>query len=679
MPSRKEQDEAWSRLLSKIDAFYAEAIDRLAVRSRPLTLSRFLDAGICVGLLDPVSNIMANAICTSSDDLQPDHTDDQVILPGAVVDEKRDELGKRSLDGLVAFLLYFFPYLPKWEAVRYLLLTDADLLAAARLIVADRGMARFSLDSNVATPAFEEALTLAAHIAKHSQPKLLVHVWMMPSSRLHQVQALLLEKMQPHSPRQNLDADLKVLIEEPDAVPCSLAVSWDLAASRLLSNSSSNTNSIIVAGMPYQHTRSLRMVLLDTIHGFYLKALAMLPRGELRSRLHRSLLRAGHCYGPMDPVSNIIFNTIWYDVNFPAAVTPVLDVIGPKSLTRLESRSFYGLISFLQTRYHDLSEHQIVRCLVAASGQLSVADPNLLLSEAEELEVRQNQQQHCSDDHRRDHCLSNLYDDALRKMQQQSPCADVQEAYAAAATAAWHPNPEEQAKFLASWKERRSLTFPITSEDVQRWSCFLSPQQQPISERIHNPCYRTRAGKARSMNQQTRISRKVKAALDRHLLQDGEPTFDLHIICCVNEHVCGPEYCGDIIDPLSFAPFKYFYSHVNFLATKRGSGSGDISYPAVLFFAEFDNEKEDDAAPLLLCQVHEPTPFAEHVRCLYCEAAGAKIVHPPSLKFHGGGNEVEEVIRGEHSLSNDQLICMNEHAVQHLYGVEEDFMYIDVN
>ncbi|KAK3119826.1 hypothetical protein QOZ80_9AG0675910 [Eleusine coracana subsp. coracana] len=640
MPSRKEQDEAWSRLLSKMDAFYAEASDRLAVRSRPLTLARFLDAGICVGLLDPVSNIMANAIC-SSDDLQPDHTDDQVILPGAVVDEKRDELGRRSLDGLVAFLLYFFPYLPKWEAVRYLLLADADLLAAAGLIVADRGMARFSLDSNVATPAFEEAVTLGAQIAKHSQPKLLVHVWMMLSSRLHQVQALLLE-MQPHSPRQNLD-DLKVLIEEP-AAPYSLSLSWDLAGSRLLSNSSSN--SIIVAGMPYQHTRSLRMVLLDTIHGFYLKALAMLPRSELRSRLHRSLLRAGHCYGPMDPVSNIIFNTIWYDVNFPAAVTPVLDVIGPNSLTRLESRSFYGLISFLQTRYHDLSEHQIVRCLVAASGQLSVADPNLL-SDAEELEVEQNQQQHCSDDRRRDHWLSSLYDDALGKMKQQSPCADVQEAYAAAATAAWHPNPEEQAKFLASWKEKRSLTFPITSEDVQRWSCFLSPQQQPIPERIRNPCYRARAGEMRSMNQQRRISRKVKAALDRHLLQDGEPTFDLHIICCVNED-------GD-------------------------SGSGDISYPAVLFFAEFDNEKEDDAAPLLLCQVHEPTPFAEHVRCLYCEAAGARIVHPPSLKFHGGGNELEEVIRGVHSLSNDQLICKNEHAVQHLYGVEEDFMYIDVN
>jgi hypothetical protein len=88
------------------------------------------------------------------------------------------------------------------------------------------------------------------------------------------------------------------------------------------------------------------------------------PHGE--PRLHRSLLRSGHCYGPVGTVSNIILNTIWYDVNFPAAAenNPVLDVIGPDSLTRLESRSFYGHLSFLQTRYHNLSEHQMHACLL---------------------------------------------------------------------------------------------------------------------------------------------------------------------------------------------------------------------------------------------------------------------------------------------------------------------------
>jgi hypothetical protein len=42
-----------------------------------------------------------------------------------------------------------------------------------------------------------------------------------------------------------------------------------------------------------------------------------LPASELRSCFHRSMLMASHCYGPLDPVSNIIVNTVWYDTVFP--------------------------------------------------------------------------------------------------------------------------------------------------------------------------------------------------------------------------------------------------------------------------------------------------------------------------------------------------------------------------
>lgn len=641
MPYMEEQNDELARLLSKIDSIYAEACDRLAVRARPVTLARFLDAGFCIGLLDPVSNIMANTACTS--DLRPDLR--EKVLVGAAVEQNLDDMCRRSLEGLVAFLVYFFPYLAEWEAVRYLLLADADLLAAAHLIVADRGMtARFSLTSPASAPAFEAALTLAAQIAKHPQPERLVHAWMSLSSRLHQVITLLRE-VQHHSPRENIEL-LRTLLDDP-VVPY-LAIPWDLAASRPLSIRS-------IANIPYQHTRSLRMVLLDTIHGFYLKALAKLPSGELQSRLHRSLLRAGYCYGPMDPVSNIILNTIWYEANFPAEITPVLDVIGPESLTRLVSRSFYGIVSFLQTRYHNLSEHQAVRCLVSTCGQLSAADPNYSPGDVSP-DIRSIL--HCP----------------FTKVEQQIPSAGIQEAYEAAATAAWHPNPEQQAMFLTSWGGGGPAEGKISLEEVQYLYSLLSPKQPPIPERICSSSYHVRAGKMRSQAQQRRISRKVKAALNRYLLRDGEPVFDLHIICCVNEDVCGPEYCEGIEDSLSFAPYKYKYSHVNFLATRR---FGD--FRPILFFAEFDNE-DDDGAPVLCCLVDEPTPFTEHVRCLYCEARGARIVHPTSDKFHGGGSEFEKMIRGEHSLDNDFLICKNEYAVQHMCSVEEDFMYVvDVN
>jgi hypothetical protein len=487
MPFSEEQDSELARLLSKIDSIYAEACDRLAVRGRPVTLARFLDAGFCIGLLDPVSNIIANTACTSVD-LRPD-----VPAVGAAVEKKLDDMCRRSLYGLVAFLVYFFPYLAEWETVRYLLLADADLLAAARLLVADRGMAaRFSPTSPASAPAFEAALTLAARVAMHPQPERLTRAWMSLSSRLHQAIALLCE-VQHHSPRENVER-LRPLLDDP-VVP-DLAIPWDLAASRPISISS-------VAEIPYQHTRSLRMVLLDTIHAFYLKAMARLPSGELRSRLHRGLLRAGCCYGPMDPVSNIILNTIWYEANFPAEITPVLDVIGPKSLTRLVSRSFYGLVSFLQTRYHDLSEHQAVQCLVSACGQLSAADPNYAPGDG-----------------------SNI-----TKVERQIPSAGIQEAYEAAAIAAWHPNPEQQAIFLASWggsghssRQCSSLHEKqgnISLEEVQYLYSILSPKELPIPERICSSSYHVRAGKMRSQAQQSRISRKVKAALNRHLLRDG--------------------------------------------------------------------------------------------------------------------------------------------------------------
>jgi hypothetical protein len=199
------------------------------------------------------------------------------------------------------------------------------------------------------------------------------------------------------------------------------------------------------------------MALLDTIRGFYLQALARLPRHELHARYHRSLLRGGYCYGPLDPVSNIIVNTIWYDVMFPAAQQPVLDMIGPNSLTRLESRSFYGLASFLQTRYHNLSEHQVVQCLVASCGYLPFADrtldaasaggawsvANLNLYDAAALGEAELQREKCRSG------SPGVYD-AVTKMEKQSPCSNTQEAYEAAATAAWHCNPEAQAVFLTS-------------------------------------------------------------------------------------------------------------------------------------------------------------------------------------------------------------------------------------
>lgn len=675
VPPITERRDTWLRLLSKIESSYTEARDRLAVRARPVTLARLLDAGLCIGLLDPASNIMANAICTS--DRWPADHGSEAVLSGALVDEKLRDMGIRSLRGLIAFLVYFFPYLDEWEAVRYLLLADADLLAAVRLVLADRGMlARFSLGSPVSAPACEEALTVAAQMANHPEPEHLVRVWMMLSSRLHQALRLLSD-VQCHSPINALERFRSVLDDNsvPVAVVPSLAVPWDLAAHRHELQLQCDSSSISVgANMPCQHTRTLRNVLLDTIHCFYLQALAMLPRDELRSHLHRSLLRAGYCYGPLDPVSNIIYNTIWYHANFPAAVTPTLDVIAPESLARVQTRSLYGLVSFLQTRYHDLSEHLALRCIATAFGQPSLSDPITLMSESDKSQVEHRQP--CSPNDLGLFHMFGLDDVIVENVGQKSSCATTREAYMAAAISGWHRNPEELATFLASWSGLPVVRNQLTSEDVRRWTDHLSPKHPPTPERICSSFYNARDGKGRCMDQQRRIFRKVKAALERHLLHDGEPAYDLHIIACVNEDVCGPEYCEDVPASLSLPPYKYRYTHVNFLATRKGSLSS-ASNP-MLFFAEFDNDENEDSATLLCCPVDKPKPFAAHVRCLYCEVSGARVVHPTSMEFHGGGSELAKMVRRENSLCIASLISENDYAVKRMGALEEDYLYVEV-
>uniref|UniRef100_A0A453EMG9 PIR2-like helical domain-containing protein n=1 Tax=Aegilops tauschii subsp. strangulata TaxID=200361 RepID=A0A453EMG9_AEGTS len=491
------------------------------VEATPATRGRFLDAGVCIGLLDP------NTLVTS--DLHPG------LMDNVSEDTKPGEMAKRSLDGLVAFLIYFFSYLAGWEAVRYLLVADADLLVAARLIVADRGMMGFSVMSLASVAAFEAALRLAAQVAKHSQPERLVSVWMSLSSQLQQVLSFL-SVMQTQTQGMNIQMLLGGR-SLPDP-----GKAWNLAASR-----PPHSN---IADMPYEATRSLRMALLDTIRIFYLRALARLPRAELRTRYHRSMLMAGYCYGPFDPVSNIIVNMIWYDVMFAAPHPPVLDMIGPKSLTRLESRSFYGLASFLQTRYHDLSEHQLVQCLVASCAHLSVADPNFDVAFAYHPFVDPNISAAASAGakmeaiRRQQECRTSapgIYD-AVSKMEKQRPCSSAKEAYEAAATAAWHPNPEAHAAFLSSVDVM--LNGPaflllqngdqLTSENVQFIASLLSSNQKPTPEQIKKR-YRVPAleAKMRSEAKQRRIAKK-------------EPMYDLHIICGANESIGSPEYCADV-------------------------------------------------------------------------------------------------------------------------------------
>lgn len=105
-----------------------------------------------------------------------------------------------------------------------------------------------------------------------------------------------------------------------------LAKSWERLAKSLLLRAKPQPV------LPHARAAKKRM-LFATIRVFYLQAMARLPADELRARYHRSMLKAGHCYGPLDPVSNIIVNTIWYDqAAFSQSKPCTLQMISTKCL-----------------------------------------------------------------------------------------------------------------------------------------------------------------------------------------------------------------------------------------------------------------------------------------------------------------------------------------------------------
>ncbi|XP_044458984.1 uncharacterized protein [Triticum aestivum] len=128
----------------------------------------FVGAGLSFGLLDPTTNIIYNTL-TASD-----------LCADEIKAVQHRDIAERSLDGLVAFLVSFFRYLADWEAVRYLLLADADLVYAMRLIVHDRCLSFFNINSDTSRSVVRTALMCAARASKHMDPYHLVRTWLSP-------------------------------------------------------------------------------------------------------------------------------------------------------------------------------------------------------------------------------------------------------------------------------------------------------------------------------------------------------------------------------------------------------------------------------------------------------------------------------------------------------------------
>ncbi|XP_044355497.1 uncharacterized protein [Triticum aestivum] len=607
-------------LIAKIQRYY----DRVKI----------IDEGFCFGLLDPVSNIVVSEAIAQTD-------------LALAVEEKEEDYSRghrrpmlrcifeRSVDGLVAFLVALFPYLTNYRAVWYLNKADLDPLVAAGLVIQHRGMERtFGFQSDTTAAAVGMALRCAASAAQHHDPRKFALAWKILSPSICKINTLLSSPYAARDPA--LIIDIWELLERPEPPALALEEAWELASKRHGSNL--NNNAEMELQVPLLPT--LRRVLLATIHGYYLEALAWLPKDKLRGS-HQylySLLHAGHCYGPLDPVSNIIVNTLWYAQAYPLTLEKKIEIeaMSTRALLRIALRSLYGLISFLCTRHPTLTPGEAMQRLQLAGAYLQNADD----------------------------CDGGV---------------EEAEAYAAAANAARHPKPLEQAHFLGP------------SNSILKGFSDLLEHNEPANVRPLFPgyfqalanCKPAQEAKNTNVlgpwtyndvmrtignfwNEHNSAVGMAKSAIEMHNKKQHQvqPSYEVHVVCGVND------YAGGRANPTKPFDGTCLCSHINFLATQTATGTSPE-----LFFAECSNVGSKEV--LLCCPVAMQLPGTEQVRCLYCESRGRTIVHPTKESFLGREREFEKMFRGEGKRANNEMISESYYITLRLDNLEEDRIYGD--
>ncbi|TVU45278.1 hypothetical protein EJB05_04760, partial [Eragrostis curvula] len=485
----------------------------------------------------------------------------------------RRTVAQRSLEGLVTFLICYFRNLPITEALQFLLTAKADLLAAVQLIELTRPMGgRLCAISSQTT---EIALRCAAVSASHPEPAVLASKSLLLASHFEQLSQILTIGGGCLSPdainrlRKLLDEPLEQRADSPKPVRHALIRLNGYIRGTCKLNK-----------CPFASTETLRTLILEKMHLFFEGRL-----GLLRRRHHHGLLKAGLCFGPADnPVSNIILNTIWYDTAFPQRQEFKVDVICTNSIVRIGCRSLSGLLAFLHSLFPALTEHEAMLHLFCSNANLH--------------EVVFGAMQ--------DHGISGSYEDAYR----------------AAAEAAFHPHPEAQAEFavstsptlLPTLESSEEVGRALTSNELELISRYFSKKSvkvgsvSSVTELVPSADKIVKQNQERFNENQYFIRRKVKAALQRYATEKGTQ-YELHVVCGTNFEV--PEN-------------------------------------------------------------------GKHGRCFHCEYKGNKIVHPAFGTYRGRETDFEELASGERRAGNEGLILFDKLMID-CVGVlcEDDSVYFD--
>ncbi|CAM0952219.1 unnamed protein product [Alopecurus aequalis] len=656
--------------------YFKKALDRLP----PELIPSLLEAGFCFGFLDPVVKLTTTTDSSSNKAKHANRT--QATSKGFTVSQERDKKAKgkkrsrragatttitkrkaiseiirsskdfsmtlkrseiqgasiavRSIRGLATFLTSYFRYLTIEDALRYLRLSRADLLVAVHVIQEDYSTYTFTVHDITA----KIALGCAAISAMHPEVPTFVSRSLLLASHVDEVSNLLPTKgCIAHSTTNRLSELFTLTKDSIDGDP---QRPMQRAISRMQQYRTRNIT-VVPFGLEY----SINLLLLEKIHVLYLEAISRIPKHDLCSRHHRGLLKAGHCYGPFDPVTNIILNTIWYDTVFPATRQFEVEMVCTKRLARIECLSLYGLVAYVRVLFPALSTYEAMRYLLINNAQI------------DRITMRAKEDGH-------DH---------------QSFPFSQSEAYEAASLEACHPSPTAFVEFATTvtplmggtLRSTLKVNRILSSSDVCTISETLSQKFPPSkSSKQLVPELNMYAsdyieGRHRKFNAfQSAIVKRVKSALLRYAQQVGQE-YELHVICDVNPEI--PEYGIDYIRD----DYKYPFSHMNILAKRKGSKIAGADLVPTLFFIECSNIDEDMTS--LCCPILEPSKDAG--RCFHCECEGIKVIHPPSETYVGCCTEFEDMASGKSPVSNEQLIDQSQYGTLFVDTMEDDCLYFD--
>ncbi|XBH53649.1 hypothetical protein VPH35_076110 [Triticum aestivum] len=349
---------------------------------------------------------------------------------------------------------------------------------------------------------------------------------------------------------------------------------------------------------------SLKMYLHGTIHNLYVQALKLLPAPS--GSLMRNILMAGHSYGPCDPLSNIILNSIWYDtcgsvlsVSDRTTLNEYNDVVDPLSVLRLVVRSFEGLAKL--ALFADPQSSIACALEKLCSAKCDLVD--MLSSTNKRSEKNSFHEAAMAARHPLPLQLGELHQmlllepDGRRKL-----LSHITKAQTSGAVLCVD---DIKALMSALWFEFRKTSRSQTSGTVQAPApelCVEATLRVVSSERSQ---YEERRSWFRS-----KIEQLLKNYTDQHF---WGPKYELDFIFGVDESDHGRYPRTDTCH------------HVNFMA------ASDENVSRTLFYAEFWSWplRKPKSDPEFCC----PLPYAYAGRCYYDMICARKMVYPDDAKY----------------------------------------------